>query len=263
MQKQNELETKFKFERLSYLFCIGENQRTISELKKKIQMESIEKLPKSELNKVVCYPSYSKFDITDEINPKSIPMFPQNKNKSQQNKKNKIIQSQNQDNKYFNLLFKTELKQYKDNNNKNDSSNYDAEEIENFFINEKDTNTAEINDVIKIGKKYFEERIPWFDEYLKKHKNFFITHPKLEFIKDITSGNNILRFKLGNQINSLPRQISKLKNTNSSKINTFMFFPSFLSETLLNIEKLKTNKNFRSIDHQFEDKYKIKLKSFD
>ena len=263
MQKQNELETKFKFERLSYLFCIGENQRTISELKKKIQLESIEKLPKSELNKVVCYPSYSKFDITDEINPKSIPMFPQNKNKSQQNKKNKIIQSQNQDNKYFNLLFKTELKQYKDNINKNDSSNYDAEEIENFFINEKDTNTAEINDVIKIGKKYFEERIPWFDEYLKKHKNFFITHPKLEFIKDITSGNNILRFKLGNQINSLPRQISRLKNTNSSKKNTFMFFPSFLSETLLNIEKLKTNKNFRSIDHQFEDKYKIKLKSFD
>ena len=44
------------------------------------QMESIEKLPKSELNKVVCYPSYSKFDITDEINPKSVPMFPQNKN---------------------------------------------------------------------------------------------------------------------------------------------------------------------------------------
>ena len=41
---------------------------------------------------------------------------------------------------------------------------------EEIFINEKDTNTAEINDVIKIGKKYFEERIPWFDEYLKKHK---------------------------------------------------------------------------------------------
>ena len=82
-------------------------------------------------------------------------------------------------------------------------------------------------------------------------------------MKIINSGNNIIRWKLGNQINSLPQQIAKLKTVSKSKKNTIVVFPSFLNETLLNIEKLKNNKNFRSIDNKFEDIYKIKLKSQD
>ena len=52
IQKQNEMENKFKFEKLSYLFFIGENQKKIKELTKKLSMESIDKIPKNELNKV-------------------------------------------------------------------------------------------------------------------------------------------------------------------------------------------------------------------
>ena len=50
-------------------------------------MESIEKLPKSELNKVICFPQYSKFDVTDDINPKSIPMYLSSINKKTQTPK--------------------------------------------------------------------------------------------------------------------------------------------------------------------------------
>ena len=81
MQKQNEIENKFKFERLSYLFCIGENQKEIRELHDKLKMLTIDEMPKNELKKVVCFPNYAKFDITDEINPKSIPMFSSNEKK--------------------------------------------------------------------------------------------------------------------------------------------------------------------------------------
>ena len=101
------------------------------------------------------------------------------------------------------------------------------------------------------------------NKYRIKNKNYFISHPKLDYIKEITTGNKITNWKLGNQISSLPKQLSKLKTVSKSQKNAIVVFPSFLNETLLNIEKLKTNKNFRSIEHKFEDTYKIKLKSSD
>ena len=90
-----------------------------------------------------------------------------------------------------------------------------------------------------------------------------MAHPKLNYIKNISSRNNIIRFKLGNQINSLPKQIINLKTIFNSQKNSFNVFPSFLKETLVNIEKLKTNKNFRSIDNKFEKINKIKIQSND
>ena len=114
IQKQNEMENKFKFEKLSYLFFIGENQKKIKELTKKLSMESIDKIPKNELNKVICYPNYVKFDISDDINPKSIPMFSSNK----KNYKSSKVISRNSPGKSdkdnsFNQLYKTELRQIK------------------------------------------------------------------------------------------------------------------------------------------------------
>ena len=277
MQKQNEIENKFKFERLSYLFCIGENQKEIRELHDKLKMLTINKMPKNELKKVVCFPNYAKFDITDEINPKSIPMFSSNEKKTQTPKiiqRNKSKKSTH-DNNDFNQLFKTELRRYKhnisfsinesnkkDDNNKNDTLDYEKEEEERK-ISGKQNKLKNIDDTIELGKKYFDEHIPYIDRFFQKKKNYFLSHPKLNYIKDINSGNNIIRWKLGNQINSLPQQIAKLKTVSKSKKNTIVVFPSFLNETLLNIEKLKNNKNFRSIDNKFEDIYKIKLKSQD
>ena len=273
IQKQNEMENKFKFEKLSYLFFIGENQKKIKELTKKLSMESIDKIPKNELNKVICYPNYVKFDISDDINPKSIPMFSSNK----KNYKSSKVISRNSPGKSdkdnsFNQLYKTELRQIKhnisfsinNNNNKkeeinkNNTLDYEKGKKERK-ISSKKIKLQDIDDTLEIGKKSFEEHEPTTDLF-KNKKKFFISHPKLNYIN---VENNLIRMKFGNQINSLPKHIVKLKTVTKSKKNAIIIFPSVLNETIVSIEKLKNNKNFRNIRVKFEEMNKIKLKSND
>lgn len=237
-------------------------------------MQKIQKVPKSELNKVVCYPQYPKFFETEEINPKSIPMHLSKENKKVLSPEilQKDESQKTQDKSLFNKLVQNELSKFnhsfsyssnnintKEDNNKNDSL-YNEEEGEYQNSSEKE---HKINEAKKLGQKYFNDKIISTTNIFKNNKNYFLAHPKLEYIKDINSKNNIVRWKLGNQINSLPKQISKLKTLSNSQKNTMIVFPSFLNETLLNIEKLKTNKNFRSIDQKFEKENNIKIKLID
>lgn len=275
--KINEIENKFRIERLSYLACIGENQKEISELKRKLYLASLNKLPKSEIDKVICFPRYAKFEIAEEINQKLTPMYLSNVNKNrtitpkviQQNEQKKTEDSS------FNQLFQTELKRNKHSSissnensnkkaeiNKNESTNLEKSG-EKIKMNEKLLKEKEINETIELGQKYFEKHIPSMTKYFRTHKKYFLCHPKLDYIKNINSRNNIIRWKLVNQINSLPKKISKLKTVSRTQKNTFVIFPSFLNETLLNIEKIKTKKNFQSIVNKFEEIYKLKLKSND
>ncbi len=69
------MENKFKVEKLNYLFYIGEYQKKVAELEKKLNLNSIDNMPKTEIKKLICYPHYVKFDVSEDINPKSIPMF--------------------------------------------------------------------------------------------------------------------------------------------------------------------------------------------
>ena len=271
-QKITEIENKFIIERLNYLICIGENQNEIAELNKIIKMQTIDKMPKSELNKVICFPQYSKFDVTDDINPKSIPMYLSSINKKTKTPKSlKRDDSQmSQDNSIFNKLFQTEIKKIKhsfsssyDNSNKKEDNNRNEPicyEIDGEIQKENENG---IKEIIELGQKYFNENFHSTSNLFKNSKNYFLAHPKLNYIKNISSRNNIIRFKLGNQINSLSKQIINLKTIFNSQKNSFNVFPSFLKETLVNIEKLKTNKNFRSIDNKFEKINKIKIQSND
>ena len=276
IQKINEIENKFKIERLNYLFCIGENQKRILNLEKKLNMTSINKMTKNELKKYICYPNYVKFEVTDEINPKSIPMYLSKKHKSKSPKTFKKIES----------MFKTDLKNAEnifnninekensnsalnnakiDDINENDLNinNNENEEKNNEFQIDNEIESKDFNKILELGKISFEKYISSVNKFNIKDKNYFISHPKLNYIKDINSGNKITSWKLGNQINSLPKQLSKLKTISKSQKNAIIVFPSFLNETLLNIEKLKNNKNFRSIENKFEDLSKKKVKHND
>ena len=240
IQKQNEIEKKFKIENLNYLFCIGECQKEIAELQNKLNMKSIDKMPKKELNKIICFPNYNKFDVADEINPKSIPMYLSKKKPLLSPKLIKRNKSQKsyQDSNDFNQLFKTELKRFnlnssysinisnkKEDNNKNDTFENEKEE-NNLKIQAKGKKENEINDMIEIGKKYFKEHIPSIDKFFSGEKKYFLSHPKLNYIKKMNNGNKILRRKIVNQINSLPKQIAKLKTISISQKNTIVVFPT-------------------------------------
>ena len=113
--------------------------------------------------------------------------------------------------------------------------------------------------MIELGKIKFDSKTEALDKLFGNDKNFFISHPKLKYIKCLYDGNKMATWKLENQINSLPKQLSKLKILSKSQKNAIVVFPSFLNETMANLEKLRTNKNFRSIENKFEETFKIKL----
>ena len=276
--KISQMENKFKIEKLKYLFCIGQYQKKLTDLEKKLNMDSIDKMPKNELKKFLCYPHYVKFDINEDINPKSVPMFNMRKKKclssTHDSRVNKKIYSKsdsfdydlkNKDNNNNNInsfdLF--ELKKDNDNDNDNEKlilNDNEEEKIDEKIIDkEKEIFFEQVKNMIELGKIKFDSKTEALDKLFGNDKNFFISHPKLKYIKCLYDGNKMATWKLENQINSLPKQLSKLKILSKSQKNAIVVFPSFLNETMANLEKLRTNKNFRSIENKFEETFKIKL----
>ena len=262
-QKINEMEIKFKIDELNYFFCIGENQKKINELENKLNMKNIDKMPKEELKKFLCYPHYVKFDVKEDINPKSIPMFTLRKTKCKtsknRHKNNKITYTGSDDNVLANYFKKSV-----DNNNDNNLDIIDIikksnKDIEEKFLSDKGIEINEIKDTIKLGIKQYERQIPIVDQFFGKKKSFFVSHPKLNYIKVGKDGKQLTSWKIDNQLNNLPQQISKLKISKSQK-NAMIVFPSSFNETMVNLEKLRTNKNFKSIENKFEENLKLNKK---
>ncbi len=286
-QKINDMEIKFKIDELNYFFCIGENQKKINELEKKLNLRKIDKLPKEELKKFLCFPHYLKFDIKEDINPKSIPMYNLRKHKNisstnEYREKKTTVSYIDSGNKYFQKFFNLNKdihinKEHNNNNENKDSNDYkdnyysNIEDLYDKIKNNKNINEnedikidrdLEINEIektIKLGKQNFDNQIPIVDKYFGKKKSFFISHPKLNYIKSGQDGNKLTSWKIDNQLKSFPQQISKLRMSKSQK-NAMIVFPSSFNETMANLEKLRTNKNFRSIENKFEEILKIKHK---
>jgi hypothetical protein len=277
-QKISDMEIKFKIDELNYFFCIGEHQKKINELEKKLNLKKIDKLPKEELKKFLCFPHYIKFDIKEEINPKSIPMYHLRK----QNCKSSITDHREKKTtlsyfdsgsklfqKFFNqnpkeINLNKNYKNTKDNENKDSTYNIDdlCDEIKKINDNEemkieKNLEINEIKETIRLGIQNFDNQIPITDKFFGNKRSFFISHPKLNYINVGKDGNKLTSWKIDNQLKAFPKQISKLKVSKSQK-NAMIKFPSSFNETVVNLEKLRINKNFRSIENKFEENLKIK-----
>ena len=169
-------------------------------------------------------------------------------------------------------MFKTELKEYKHNIsfslnnsknkeyiNKNDTLDDEKDEEYRKIIG-KTSKINDVNDTIELGKKYFEQHVPSIDIF-KNKKNYFVSHPKLNYIKNKNSDNNIIKVKVGGKIKSLPKQFAKFKKIINSNKNAIIVFPSVVNETISNFEKLKNNKTLRKHESKYEDAHKTRLKS--
>ncbi len=87
-QKCKDLETKFKIEELNYLFCIGEQEKKIIELEKRLNMNNVDNMPREKLKLYKCFPNYVKFDYIHDNNNTN--------RKSSNNSRKKIIGSKSQ-----------------------------------------------------------------------------------------------------------------------------------------------------------------------
>ena len=118
----------------------------------------------------------------------------------------------------------------------------------------------DVKETIKLGKQEYDTQTPIVDKFFGKKKSFFVSHPKLNYIRVGNDGNKLTSWKIDNQLNNFPQQISKLKMSKSQK-NAMIVFPSSFNETMVNLEKLRTNKNFQSIENKFEETLKMNKKN--
>ena len=254
-QKMTDLEKKFKIEELNYLFCIGEQQKKISELENRLNLTTVGNMPKEELKKIQCFPNYLKFDINEDINPNHNIMKPKchsSIHRKRIPKKDFFEQSKDNNNKNNNQKIEEHIDAKKNEEQHNISAN---NLLKNYKENED--NLKKAKEIIEIGKKVFNNQNSSIQQFFNQKKHFFISHPKLNYIKYGSEGFHMKTWKINDMMENMPKQLSKFKLSSKSQKNAIVIFPSSLNETVVNLEKLRVNKNFRSIEVKFEEDRKL------
>ena len=248
-QKMTDLENKFKIEELNYLFCIGEQQKKISELENRLNLTTIENMPKEELKKIQCFPNYLKFDINEET-PNHKIMKPKCRSSIHRRKipKKEFFDQSKDNNKKENENIDDEKNEGKGNISANNL-------LKNFKENEE--NLKKAKEIIEIGKKVFNNQNSSIQQFFNQKKHFFISHPKLNYIKYGSEGFHMKTWKINDMMENMPKQLSKFKLSSKSQKNAIVIFPSSLNQTVVNLEKLRVSKNFRSIEVKFEESRKL------
>lgn len=268
-QKYNDLENKYKIEELNYLFRIGEQQKKIIQLEKKINMINVDNMSKEELKKYKCFPNYVKFDFIDDNYEKP------NNNLRKTILRNKCHSSFQQRTHITNNFFEEKNNNLNNSGNDNDNllnnpnednKNKTINVIKNYNNKNNDNDDKlfkQAKEIIEYGKKNFNKEDFFIKKLFDQKKNYFISHPKLNYIKYGTDGLNMKTWKTNDILETLPKKISKYKFSSKSQKNAIIVFPSSLNETVVNLEKLRVNKNFKSIEIKFaENRKKIKQKNF-
>ncbi len=112
-------------------------------------------------------------------------------------------------------------------------------------------------ETIEYGKKKFDQQNYLIKNYFDKKKHYFISHPKINYLKYGSDGLNLKTWKISDILETFPKSIQKYKFSSKSQKDALTVFPSSLSETVVNLEKLRVNKNFRNIQIKFEENRKL------
>ena len=268
-KKSLEQKSKNKKEEFKYLLCIGEQEKKINNLENKLKKKENENLPADTIKSFRCFPNFHQYDFKEDLNPKSIPMFSSSKNEDNKrsinstrnkskdiNKKNrtqlnltnlefgkikknsKYISCETKKEKVFNLNIVR--------NNDMTLSPYNSNKYVNTFddvLNNSQTKNKTINYGIKdrnifdLVKAYHPKTI------LDNKKEFFLAHPTLD-----TAG--IVNKKERKYV-GIPKKLLKLKLHKNMEKNMQITFPSYLNETMVNLEKLRKCRNIKVNENEF------------
>ena len=212
-QKNNNLEDKLKTEKLKYLFYIEEQDKKIKKLKLELNQKSFDNMSQKESKQYRCFPYNKKFDILDNYTQRT----------KTQNKKI------NRKKYYF-------FKRY-DSLNKSDKEDKEDDSIQ-YVKQNKEYEKKVLNNNELEGKKI-----------LNKKGNYFISHPKLKYIKGDL---NIKTWKTNELIYSLPKELLKHRFISKSQKNNLVIFPSSINQIIVNLEKLRIHNNFKRIENEFK-----------
>ena len=246
--KINELETKSNIEQLKYLFFIVEQEKKIAELEKNFEIKEIplgERIIEK-MKELKCYPSF----IRNELDIKKYkPTFKE----TIDSKNNTSLKSRNKKELNNQYSFDKEIKEIEPITKKSQSliMNKSEKRAKNrkfqfakknidFNPNQRnqtiyDYNNSNTDNKIKKIVMSFSKPV----NQLFNKKNFFITHPKLNYVKDSLEKNHFLKLKTKEQLNGDTNLLSNMNLASKSQKNAVNDFSSFINNSLANFERQK------------------------
>ena len=118
-------------------------------------------------------------------------------------------------------------------------------------LNKSEKEKDIIKNSIEYGEEIINKKKLEGNKYLDKEKSYFISHPKLKYIK---SDLNMKTFKTNELLDSFPKDIIRHKFTSRSQKNNLIVFPSSLNQIIVNLEKLRIHNDFKRIEFEFKEK---------
>ena len=271
----NELEEKCRIEQLKYLFFIIEQEKKILELEKNFDKSDIplDERIIEKMKELKCLPNYYKPEINEEqknANKKNKKKPPLSSKIRTINKNNSFLKSRNEFNNYIknkysfdkdiepfmkknqsqilNIKINENSKnEYNNNNSKNKSKN------KNINFNESYDN----NEIRKQNLNNYSKSV----HQLFKEKNFFISHPKLKYVKNSQEKNHFQKLKTKEQLNGISNLLSNINLGSKFQKSAINDFSYFINNSMVNLEKLKEVHNYSNIEHKFEETHKLNRKA--
>lgn len=273
-QRINELEEKCRIEQLKYLFYIIDQEKKIVELENCFDNNQ---LPLDEriiekMKELKCLPNYYKPDINEEnikIKTKRPPLSGKIKSSRRFNNNNSFLKSRNNNNnniknkysfdKEIDPIIKRNQSQILNIRKNNKKDNYDN--ISKSKSRSKNMNFDESNELYEIKKQnssyYYSKSV----NQLFNEKNFFISHPKLKYVKDSKENNHFQRLKTKEQLKGISKLLSNINFGSKFQKIAVNDFSYFLNNSMVNVEKLRECHNYINIGNKFEENLKLKRKS--
>ena len=234
--KINELESKNSIDQLKYLFFIVEQEKKILELEKYFELNEVPLNQRiiEKMRELKCFPGL----ISNKLNKlsedeKNNMLKSRNKNEIKKkfcfdkdtdfmSKKNHSLFLTKSENVIKNRKFQFNKKNSNYCSNKNNKSA--------IFKNKYDNKKSKI--LINFSKPVNQ----LFDK-----KKFFITHPKLNYVKDSIEKNHFLKLKTKEKLNGKSHLLSNLNLSSKSQKNIVNNFSSFINNSMVYFGKIKKN----------------------
>ena len=231
----NEKEKYNSFITTSKFFKINNNSKRIKLLEQKnIDLE--DKLKTEKLKYLLCIGEQNKKikELEKELNQKSFDNMTQDEIKQY-----RCFPYY----KKFEVLDKIQNKTKKNNKNKR---------YQNIFFEQKEklNNSEKKEEIIENGEKVINNKELEKNKLSDKKGNYFISHPKLKYIKNDL---NMKTWKNNELLDSLPKELLKHKFNSKSQKNHIIVFPSSLNQIMVNLEKLRIHNNFERIEYEFKE----------
>ena len=232
--KINELESKNSIDQLKYLFYIVEQEKKILELEQNFELNEVP-INQRIINKMIELKYFQNFisnnlnqlseeeknNILKSRNKKEIKgKFYFEKDADFISKKNHSLIVTKSENAIKNRKFKLNKKNIYYNTNKNNKS----------AINKNKQDNKKSNVLINFSKPV--------NRLFNKNK-FFITHPKLNYVKDSIEKNNFLKLKTKEKLDGNSHLLSNMNLSSKSEKKIVNNFSSFINNSMAYFDKIK------------------------